>query len=92
MATYERKEIVEAVEWSKVGDHAKVEALSISMAKDKEICNACGKPWNAHGMIPLDGVHHHTVCPGQMILTHDDGRIEQMDAKTFQARYSLLKE
>lgn len=95
MAKYlKNQEMVDAVQWSKTGDHEKIKTFSdkISTEKGKEICNACSSAMSNHGCRELDGGHYDVVCPGRWIITHEDGCIEYLDDATFQARYSLLKE
>jgi len=93
MATkYQRSlEIVDAVPWTKVGDHADITALSVSSEGGKKPCSICGQPLSAHGIRDAGGLHD-TICPGKWIITREDGRIEYLDDATFQARYTALKE
>lgn len=95
MAKYTKKqEIVEAVRWSKAGDHEKIDDIKEKVPKEKgdEICNSCGLPISAHGIRNLDPWHYDMVCPGRWIVTREDGQIEYLDDETFQARYTTVKE
>lgn len=85
-------EVVEAVKWSKIDDHADINMLSISVSKGKELCASCGQPLSAHGMRCIGVSMSDWICPGRWIITHEDNQIEYLDDTTFQARYSPLKE
>lgn len=92
MATYTRKkEKVEAVQWTKDGDHTAIKALSVTGAKANQICTSCGQPMSAHGMRDL-GDLYDTICPGWWILTGDSGQIEYIKTTTlFETRYEKDK-
>jgi hypothetical protein len=95
MAKYSKKqEVVDAVQWSKIRDHEKIEDIAQKVTKERgdEICNSCGLPMSAHGIRNLDPWHYDMVCPGRWVITREDGRIEYLDDATFQKRYTVVPE
>lgn len=96
MAKYTKQpEIVDAVQWSKVGDAegATIVAHADAEKDGKRLCARCGQPISAHGMRVLGPDRFFNgVCPGMWIITREDGRIEYLDDATFQARYTIVKE
>lgn len=90
MAQYTKNpEVIEAVQWTKEGDHADIKALTVTGVKAKEICTSCGQPMSAHGMRVLDESLHDTLCPGWWVVTGEDGLIEYVKGDTkFKARFT----
>lgn len=91
MAFYIKKaEVVEASQWTKVGDLEIIETLSRSDAK--ALCPTCGMPLQDHGEHVLArGWQTVKICPGMWIVKREDGRVEYLDDATFKARYEGVK-
>ena len=92
MAKYTKNpEVVEAVRWTKVGDHSDIVAAKVREANKNDLCGSCGMPLKDHGSTQED-VLYTTICPGKWIITREDGRIEYLDDATFQKRYTVVPE
>lgn len=99
---YERKpRVVEAVQWSKHGDHPAVQRkvlVARMMVPANEICWRCRAPYKEHGLLPR---HHRSilvedVCPGNYIIKtksqwHEGGEfLYQKDRYEFEAEYQKV--
>lgn len=87
---FKNQETVDAVMWSKIGDHPDIIKAQVKEEYSKDICSVCGSPLKGHGTT-VDRVFRNIICPGKWIITHEDGRIEYLDDAIFKKRYSEIE-
>jgi hypothetical protein len=90
---YRKKPVViEAVQWTRMGDHEAVTryADTVSVVRD-DLCPQCNAAFIDHGLCPtLEG--HHIVCPGDWIITGVKGEQYPCKPDIFAATYEPVPE
>lgn len=98
-----KPQTVEAVQWFKNGDHPNdgeerhptegwlyegkvVRRFRHPYISGDTICNQCGAIADVHGWIGQTG-HLERVCPGNWVITHEDGIISCCDTEEFELLY-----
>ena len=89
MTTYRHKQHVRAVQWNRHGDHERVE--SASPVKPGLVCWKCKKQYADHGWNVGAPIGDMIVCPGDIIITHADGRLEAMKPGPFAATFEEVE-
>ena len=74
--------VVEAVRWSSE-DHDVVPFKSHSQSS--QICPQCGNKYRAHGQLNVED--YHRVCPGDWIITDENGKRYPCSPALFDATY-----
>jgi hypothetical protein len=90
MTYIRRPEIVEAVQWNKVGDHDDITAMSLANKEKDAKCDICGLLFQDHGMRTLNALMQDTICPGMWIVDTENG-LQYVNDKIFLERYELVK-
>lgn len=84
-------EVIEAVHWWAMGDHAEVIPCSMVQA-----CTRCAEPAEAHGQLTLS-THAGTrvnarICPGEWIVKHADGSYRVWSETPLHRQYQTIEE
>ena len=85
---YRRKpEIIEAVQWFKMGDHEDVEEYPLDAIDMRfPVCEYCGKPYNIHGSFQFRTVH-----PSNWVVTDSTGTHVMSDSE-FREKYEQVED
>ena len=82
---YRKKpEIVDAVQWFKMGDHEAVQQSNLN----SDMCFFCKLPLKDHGYF-LNGREY--ICPGDWVITDSHGDNSVSDNETFQENYEAVE-
>jgi hypothetical protein len=85
-----KNEVVEIVQWNRLGDHAQVKLMDVSKSKTTPVDKKCGKLWSEHGVLHArDRIE--IVCPGEYIVTHDNDTYEKVNEDQLKDKYEDIK-
>ena len=90
MQNFKRKsETVEAMCWSKHGDHPAVLQLPRRSVGNKK-CKHCYMPAKDHGRVILSRAAWQSVCPGDWVVQTDYGTINIYSPTEFWRRFEAM--
>lgn len=105
---FKKPRIIEATQWFKNGDHPKdrfspegviqngLEGLVVRYFRTpdvdgSEVCSNCNKPMHIHGYLEHI-IGGYTVCPGDWIITNENGDYYPIKPHIFKDEYELVYE